>query len=298
MELQHRPHPEPRDLTRGGPYDTTDHRIIDVGNGNHLSVHDFGDGEIPLLLLHGIPGHAVSWDRVIARLPAEYRVIVPDLLGFGASSRPTGALELHAESQANAVAAALDHLRVANVFVVGHDFGGPVALWLTRLRPGLVTRIGLVAANVMPDTPIPTPLNLLTVPVVGALVERAIMSPPALRMMVSRGVGRPKIAIDRSAYIGDRRQARVIRTIFADSLRNLRELYTPTKEALEKLDVPVFVAWGDRDPFFGVAEGRRIAEAVAGSTFTVFEGAGHFLTDERPDRLADLIAKTARRTDL
>lgn len=268
-----------------------DPRRIDIGDGNHLSVLDYGRGEMPLLLLHGIPGRAGAWDRVIDRLPHGYRVIVPDLLGFGGSSRPTGGFDLHAENQATALAAALDQLGVTSVMVVGHDFGGPVALWLTRLRPGLVTHLGLVAANVMPDTPIPPPLNLLTVPAVGGLVERMMMSPPALRMMAGRGVGRPKIAIDGHAYVGDRHQARAIRTIFSTSLRNLRELYTPTKEALEALDIPVFVAWGDRDPFFAVAEGQRIADTVAGATFTVFEGAGHFLPDERPDRLVELIVK-------
>ncbi len=269
-----------------------DPRRIDIGDGNHLSVFEYGSGEVALLLLHGIPGRAGAWDRVVDRLPHGYRAIVPDLLGFGASSRPTGALDLHAESQANVLVAALDQLDVARAIVVGHDFGGPVALWLTRLRPGLVTHLGLVAANVMPDTPIPPPLDLLTAPVVGGLVERTVMSPPVLRMMVGRGVGRPKVAIDGRAYVGDRRQARAARTVFSTSLRNLRELYTPTKAALEALDIPVFVAWGDRDPFFAVAEGRRIADAVADSTFSVFEGAGHFLPDERPDRLVELIVET------
>jgi pimeloyl-ACP methyl ester carboxylesterase len=271
---------------------TMDPRRIDVTDGNHLSVLDYGKGGLPLLLLHGIPGRASVWDKVIDRLPDGYRVIVPDLLGFGASSRPNGALDLHAENQANTLAVALDQLDIASVMVVGHDFGGPVALWLTRLRPGLVTHLGLVATNVMPDTPIPQPLNLLTAPVVGGLVERMMMSPSALRMMANRGVGRPKIAIDGRAYVGDRRQARAIRTIFSTSLRNLRDLYTPTKEALDALTIPVFVAWGEIDPFFPVAEGRRIADAVAGSTFTVFNGAGHFLPDERPDRLVELIVKS------
>jgi pimeloyl-ACP methyl ester carboxylesterase len=271
---------------------TMDPRRIDVTDGNHLSVLDYGKGGLPLLLLHGIPGRASVWDKVIDRLPDGYRVIVPDLLGFGASSRPNGALDLHAENQANTLAVALDQLDIASVMVVGHDFGGPVALWLIRLRPGLVTHLGLVATNVMPDTPIPQPLNLLTAPVVGGLVERMMMSPSALRMMANRGVGRPKIAIDGRAYVGDRRQARAIRTIFSTSLRNLRDLYTPTKEALDALTIPVFVAWGENDPFFPVAEGRRIADAVAGSTFTVFNGAGHFLPDERPDRLVELIVKS------
>ena len=264
---------------------------VDVSHGNHFSLLDGGDGQTALLLLHGIPGHRGSWNKVVERLPAGYRVLVPDLLGFGESSRPRSAAGLHAAAQAMHLVELLDWLRVPEAIVVGHDFGGPVALLMTRIRPGLVTHLGLAATNVMPDTPIPFPLNLLKTPLLGGVVERAAMSPAGLRMMVGRGVGRPKVHIDRGAYVGDRQQARAIRTIFAMSLRHLRELYTPTKEALEALDTPTFVAWGDRDPFFDVKEGQRVADVVTGTSFSVLEGAGHFLPEERPQELVDLIAK-------
>ena len=266
-------------------------RRVDVGHGNHFSLLDHGDGETTVLLLHGIPGHRGAWDKVVDRLPTGYRVLVPDLLGFGDSSRPRSGATLHAAEQAKSLVAVLDRLDIPRVIVVGHDFGGPVALWMTRIRPALVTHLGLAATNAMPDTRIPFPLNLLKTPLLGGVVERLTMSPPALRMMVGRGVGRPKVDIDRRAYVGDRRQARAIRTIFAMSLRNLRELYTPTSEALAALDIPAFVAWGDCDPFFDVNEGQRIADAVASASFTVFEGAGHFLPEERPQELVELIAK-------
>ncbi len=266
-------------------------QCIDVGHGNHFSLLDTVGGETALLLLHGIPGHRRAWDKVVDHLPAGYRVLVPDLLGFGDSSRPRPGPRLHAAAQAKGLVAMLDRLGIPRVIVVGHDFGGPVALWMTLIRPDLVTQLGLAASNAMPDTPIPFPLNLLKTPVVGGLVERATMSPAALRMMVGRGVGRPKVDIDRRAYVGDRRQARAIRAIFTMSLRNLRDLYTPTREALAALDIPTFVVWGDRDPFFDVEEGRRVADAVAGASFTVLKGAGHFLPDERPQELVDLIAE-------
>jgi pimeloyl-ACP methyl ester carboxylesterase len=79
------------------------------------------------------------------------------------------------------------------------------------------------------------------------------------------------------------------------SLRRLQELYGPTRDTIAELDIPVFVAWGDRDPFFDVAEGRRIADAISGSTFTVFEGAGHFLPEERPEEIVELINRLMQR---
>jgi pimeloyl-ACP methyl ester carboxylesterase len=265
--------------------------IINIDDERHYLVRDSGGHGVPLLFLHGIPGYSGTWDKVVSKLPIGYRTIVPDLLGFGGSTRPTEGADLHAAAQAQGLAALLDRLNIKKTIVVGHDFGGPVALWLTRLRPGLVTHLGLVAVNVMPDTPIPPPLNLLRKPLIGRFIERMLMSPSSLRMMVGRGVGRPKPKIDRAAYVGDKLQARAIRTIFAMSLRNLRELYTPTQAALSALDIPVFVAWGDRDPFFKVVEGQRIADAARGASFTVFKNAGHFLPEERPLELVELIVK-------
>jgi 2-hydroxymuconate-semialdehyde hydrolase len=265
-------------------------RII-IDDHRHYAVRDSGGDGVPLLLLHGIPGYGGAWDKIVAQLPIGYRTIVPDLLGFGGSARPTKGVDLHAAAQAEGLALLLDKLGIEKTIVVGHDFGGPVALWLTRLRPGLVTHLGLVAVNVMPDTPIPPPLNLLRMPLLGGFIESVLMSPGSLRMMVGRGVGKPKPTIDRAAYVGDKLQARAIRTIFAMSLRNLRELYTPTQAAVSTLDIPVFVAWGDRDPFFKIEEGQRIADAAAGASFTIFKDAGHFLPEERPRELAELIGK-------
>jgi pimeloyl-ACP methyl ester carboxylesterase len=274
-----------------GDADSPHLREIQIDETRHIAVRDSGGDGTPLLLLHGIPGYGGAWDKVVDLLPDGYRTVVPDLLGFGGSSRPTSGVELHAEAQAKGLVALLDRLRIDKVTVVGHDFGGPVALWMTRLRPDLVTHLCLAAANVMPDTPIPPPLNLIRAPVLGALVERALMSPGSLAMMVGRGVGKPKTEIDRRGYVGDKRQARAIRTIFAMSLRNLTELYTPTQQALKALDIPTFVAWGDRDPFFKVKEGKRIADVVFGASLTVFEGAGHFLPEERPKELVQLIGR-------
>ncbi len=101
--------------------------------------------------------------------------------------------------------------------------------------------------------------------------------------MLRTGSGTPDPKLLHSTYVGDGRQARTIRAIFEHSLRNLREVYTPLEAVLSQLDVPTAVLWGDRDPFFNVDHGRRTADAIAGATFSVLPGAGHFLPGERPD---------------
>jgi pimeloyl-ACP methyl ester carboxylesterase len=63
---------------------------------------------------------------------------------------------------------------------------------------------------------------------------------------------------------------------------------------LTKVAVPAFVAWGTHDPFFSVEQGRRTAEAIAGARFELFEGAGHFLPEERASEVAVLIRELVR----
>jgi pimeloyl-ACP methyl ester carboxylesterase len=100
------------------------------------------------------------------------------------------------------------------------------------------------------------------------------------------GVGRPRIRLDRETYLGDGEQLRAVRLIFAASLRDLAERYGPIAESLSTIDVPTLVLWGDRDPFFPVEQGRRLAEAIPGARFAVYEGAGHFLPEERTETFA------------
>jgi pimeloyl-ACP methyl ester carboxylesterase len=57
--------------------------------------------------------------------------------------------------------------------------------------------------------------------------------------------------------------------------------------------MPTMVIWGDHDPFFSVAQGQRTASAIPGARFVLFEGAGHFLPEERPHAFADQIVAQA-----
>lgn len=254
--------------------------------GEHLAVRVLGSGP-DVLLLHGIPGSASAWDGVAAQMGERHRVVIPDLLGFGGSSRPRQGERLWAGAQRDALLPAIDHLGIDRAIVVGHDFGGPVALLLAAARPGLATHLVLAATNAFPDTPIPFPLSTVTWPWIGRVAERALLSRTALSAMLRLGVGRPRIPLDRDAYLGDRDQRRAIREIFSMSLRGLEGLYGPIADSLSSIDVPTLVLWGDRDPFFPLNPGRRLAEAIPDARFTVCEGAGHFLPEERAEAFAN-----------
>lgn len=237
--------------------------------------HRFGKAGPLVVLLHGIPGSSADWTAVAERLAADHRVLACDLLGFGASPRPAAIGELWADAQA----AALEPLVGEPAIVVGHDFGGPVALTLHRRRPDLFARLVLLATNAFGDTPIPLPIRAVTWPVVGGAAERVLMSGPALRA-ITRG----------RADVGDRAQVHATRTIFAAALRELGPRYAPIEATLPTITAPTTVLWGDRDEFFSLDDGRRLAAAIPGAQLRVLEGAGHYLARERT---ADVVAAIA-----
>lgn len=249
-----------------------------VGNGQKMAADVFGDGDA-IILLHGIPGGPDAWHKVAVELGHSYKVVVPHLLGFKWSSRPTQPTELWTGPQAEGVLRVCDELGIHNAVLVGHDFGGPVAAKLTELRPKGWSHLALFSTNTFKDTPLPPPLSFTVMPVVGTIFQKLLFSRPSLAMMLRQGVGRPGISLEKSAYLGDSQQVHAIATIFAYALTKLDSLYPPIERALSANERPSLVGWGDKDPFFSVDQGRRTAELVNG-TFSLYKGAGHFTPEE------------------
>ena len=260
---------------------------------NGMAYRRAGDGAT-VVLVHGIPGQGRAWERVEVGLGGSFDVVTPDLIGFGASdgpNRPT--IEtVGPAAQAAAVETLLDDAGVRGATVVGHDFGAPVAALLAAARPDLVSALSLLSGNTFPDTPIPFPLSLTNAPVIGGVSSRVLFSRLSLALMLRQGTGPGSKPPNVAVYLGGSRQRRTIAAIFAGALTRLEELYAPVAAALEDIDMPVLVGWGDRDPFFPVEQGERTA-AVASGRLRLFEGAGHFLPHERPTEVASEIAEFA-----
>jgi haloacetate dehalogenase len=126
-----------------------EHGRYSVGEASYF-VAESGEGD-PVLLLHGFPETHFCWERVAPQLAASFRVLAPDLRGYGASEAPPGGPLGEGYSKREMAAelcelmADLGHERYA---VVGHDRGARVAYRLALDRPECVTRAALV--NIVP----------------------------------------------------------------------------------------------------------------------------------------------------
>ena len=126
-----------------------EHRFVDA-NGIRVHVAEAGPAEAPaVLLLHGWPQHWYMWRGVMAALGGEYRLLAPDLRGFGWTEAPGHGYD--GETFAADQVALLDALELERTHVVGHDWGGWTAMLLGILHADRVDRM------VVCNTPHPWP---------------------------------------------------------------------------------------------------------------------------------------------
>ena len=114
-------------------------------HGHRLSVRVGGTTGPVLLLLHGLLGSGASFGPALDELSRTHRVIAPDLLGHGASAKPSGDYSLG--SLATLVRDLLVVLGVESATVVGHSLGGGVAMQLAYQFPATVERLVLVSSG-------------------------------------------------------------------------------------------------------------------------------------------------------
>ena len=117
------------------------------GDGVTLAVLDDGEG-VPVLLLHGFPDSSGVWRRQVpALVAAGFRVIAPDLRGYGESDRPEGVDAYAVRHSVADVIAILDELEIERAHVVGHDWGAGVAWALAAFVPTRVDRLVVLSVG-------------------------------------------------------------------------------------------------------------------------------------------------------
>ena len=271
-----------------------------------LSYLRGGEGP-PLVLLHGIPGSAHTWEKSGILLSAHYDVIIPDLGGFGDSETPAKELHLdhdfYLEAHAEAVHRLLRTLKIEAYYLGGHDFGGPVALTLLRLFPDQdVHGLILSATNLFTNPHVPLPLRIAGTPVLGPAFFRLLTGTrPGLRLLY-RIAAHNKATFQRKDFAQHLTPSGRQQTwrIFHRSLADLRETYRDVEAMLPRLDLPTLILWGDRDPFFSVEVAKRLVNTLPQSSLSLLENTGHFVPEERPEMVAwhvdDFLREVTKRT--
>ncbi|MDG1266328.1 MAG: alpha/beta fold hydrolase [Ilumatobacter sp.] len=241
-----------------------------------------------ILLIHGLAGSSKTWDAVIDELAVDYDVIAPDLLGHGESAKPLGDYSLGAF--ASGLRDFLAVLDVRSATVVGHSFGGGVAMQLAYQHPHLTDRLVLVGSGGLGREVSPL-LRLLALPGAEYLMPIGIPKPVVERATdVGRFLGRKNI---RSEHLGELWRAYSSlagaenRQAFVRTMRGVIEAGGQKVDASDRLylaaRVPTMIVWGDIDGVIPVSHAHRAHRAIENSRLEILKGVGHFPHVESPD---------------
>lgn len=244
-------------------------RLVDT------TIHylDRGHGPAVVLLLHAFPMHAGMWRPQVEALSRRFRVIAPDVRGFGASGEPPAVLPM--STIAEDVWHLLDTLGIGKVVVCGLSLGGYVAFELYRRAPEVFAGLVLADTRATGDTPegregreafaqaahahgmtwvandmVGKLLRPGHEPGVGAEVRRIILDgTPAAVAAVQRGMA-----------------------LRADSTGTLATI-----------EVPTLVLVGDQDGMTPPPVAESMASSIPGATLQILEGAGHLSNLDAPE---------------
>jgi pimeloyl-ACP methyl ester carboxylesterase len=248
--------------------------MIDTIQIRDVSVCLERDGEgFPLLLLHGFPATRRLWSHVAPQLvSAGYRVLVPDLVGYGDSEAPLS-MRIDMASQAGWMLELLDRLGVARPVVIAHDVGSAAAQLMVANAPerirGLAVLDGVYGAewamdaiNSIQDWDPGNAHRLFPV------LARRLAKSAALREMLA-------------AYQGEQGGLRLIR-----AARDLDPSQTADiGERLRTSGVPAIVLWGERDEFLSIqGVGQPLAELLHAPLVKL--PGGHFTPLDCPTEVA------------
>ncbi|QKZ17298.1 alpha/beta fold hydrolase [Streptomyces chartreusis] len=268
-------------------------RRIDVGDVT-INLRTGGDGP-PLLLLHGYPQTHVMWHRIAPALAEHFTLVLPDIRGFGDSSKPAGD-DTHLAYSKRALAAdqvkVMEALGFSRFRVVGHDRGARVTHRMCLDHADRVEQAAVLdivptsSVYAMTDQAMATAYFhwfFLIQP--GGLPEHLIGADPDRWLdHLAFGRGGP---FDPEALAEYRRCFRDPATIHAtcEEYRAAAtvDLEHDAADADRKVDCPLLVLWGDRgfvgNTYDPVALWRKKAVDVRGEALP----GGHFLAEEAPD---------------
>ena len=241
---------------------------------NDLDTHFtlWGEGR-PIVLLHGWGTSGDSLSGIAKALEDRFRVYAIDLPGFGWTSPPSAVWGMR--DYASHIDAFMGSAKIPSASVLGHSFGGRIALALAAQDPHRVRSLVLVAsAGIRPRRGPAYSLKVLA-----AKLGKRLFSFPMWGGLGERLVS----AISQRVGSRDYRNAGPMRSTL------VKVVNEDVRGMLSSIRAPTLIIWGDRDQEVPRSSMEIMAGAIKGSQLEVLEGAGHFPFVDRPDTFGRLV---------
>ena len=272
---------------------TSIHRV--QADGIKMFYREAGPRNAPVvLLLHGFPTSSFQYRELIPRLADRYRVIAPDLPGFGFTEVPNGLHYKHTfDALAQSISVFTDALSTKRYALYVFDYGAPTGFRLAMARPERITAIVSQNGNAYEDglgdawAPIrrywsePTAANRDAI--------RKVLNLEGMRREYASGIPNPEVIAPEGYTLDAALLARpgnvdIQLDLFLDYANNVK-LYPAFQEYFRKWKPPLFAIWGKYDPYFIPAGAEAFRRDNPNATVQ-FLDTGHFALETHVDEIA------------
>jgi pimeloyl-ACP methyl ester carboxylesterase len=251
---------------------------IQLPNGLHYVYLEGGKGE-PLMLLHGFGADKDNFTPVARYLTAHYRVIIPDLIGFGESAHPMD-VSYSPPEQARRLRALAHALGFASVHLGGSSMGGHIAMTYAALYPEEVKSLWLLDTGGVWSAPRTAALAAIDATGQNPLLVRKEADMARLFRLVTSNppyIPRPILnVLARQRIKNFRLEQRIFKDVISDSV----------EERVTGLATPTLIVWGSEDQVLGVEASRILNRLMPRSRVVIMQRTGHLPMFERPGESA------------
>lgn len=249
-------------------------RRIALATGVELAVHEHGDG-VPVLLLHAWGETHRVFDRLVPLLPATMHLVVPDLRGVGDSTKPPRGYSL-LDGAADAIAL-LDALGIDTCWFIGTSSGGYLAQQIALDHPARVRGMVLVGSPSRLQQPLPAAFGELLSSADDPLTRTDVDALNAALLLHSPVP---------ESFVEDQTTAALTipKHVWKASLEGLVSAVPPIDRGT--ITVPTLILWGDEEDLLPTGQAGELRAAIEDSRLVVYEGTGHLVLWEQPERVA------------
>jgi pimeloyl-ACP methyl ester carboxylesterase len=264
-----------------------------------INYRESGEGP-PIVFVHGLLVDGRLWRKVTPLLEDRFRCIVPDL-PLGSHRTPMSPdADLSPPGLARLIADFLEALELEDVVLVANDTGGAISQITASNHPERIGRLVLTNCDAFENflPPAFRPLQWAARVPGGLTGMMAGMRFAALRRLpLAYGwlIKRDFAGAPTREWVDPFLTNREIRRDTVKVLRGIDSRYTiEAAEKLRTFDRPALLAWAVEDRFFKIAHAERLAATISGATLERIEDSYTFVSEDQPERLAELIARFAR----
>jgi len=261
-------------------------------DGVRIHYQEAGDEKSPpIILIHGFISSSLLWSGVFLPLAnAGFRVIAPDLPGYGYSEKPrTG--EYTFESQARAVLGLMDRLEIKKAIIAGASYGAAVAAAIALDHPKRVEKLVLIGAVTNDEAKKKLLLRISRLPLIGDILTPLFLgSRWVLRKRMQEMYRRTGTPIDEH-MIAARHHLLATANTHRAMIKTARRWSATRIERQASLIRPsTLLVWGDEDSHIPLSQAYRLRDAIPHARLIVFRKCGHLPPAEYPEQFVKLVA--------